>query len=74
MLFRSDPADVLLPDGSVHRVPASVLQGVSDTTGAGDAFAAGFLHAFAQHGDAVKATEHGHRVAADAVQRVSAAR
>jgi sugar/nucleoside kinase (ribokinase family) len=70
----ADPADVLLPDGSVHTVPAITLEGVTDTTGAGDAFAAGFLHAFAQHGDAVKATEHGHRVAAAAVQRVSAER
>lgn len=67
-----EPADVVLPDGTVHSVPALTVQKVTDTTGAGDAFAAGFLVAFAEHRDAVLATRHGHQVAADAVRRVSA--
>jgi sugar/nucleoside kinase (ribokinase family) len=53
-------------------VPAIALDDVRDTTGAGDAFAAGFLIALAAGADAVDATRAGHRVAADAVRRVSA--
>ena len=67
-----DPAVVTTADGRSVSVPAKVVPGVADTTGAGDAFAAGFLHALAQHGDAVRAAEHGHEVAAAAVARVSA--
>jgi sugar/nucleoside kinase (ribokinase family) len=65
------PATVLRPDHAPVDVPANVLPGVRDTTGAGDAFAAGFLLAFADLGDPVEATLHGHDVAADAVRRAS---
>jgi sugar/nucleoside kinase (ribokinase family) len=44
---------------------------VRDTTGAGDAFAAGFLIAMADGADPIAATTHGHEVAADAVRRAS---
>jgi sugar/nucleoside kinase (ribokinase family) len=67
------PATVLQQGSAPVDVPANVLPGVRDTTGAGDAFAAGFLLAFAQHGDPVEATRHGHDVAAAAVTRVSSA-
>lgn len=66
------PATVMqLAQASVD-VPAHSLPGVRDTTGAGDAFAAGFLLAFAEQRDPVAATRRGHDVAAAAVARVSA--
>lgn len=45
-------------------VPALVVDGVRDTTGAGDAFAAGFLATWMVSGNAVTACEAGHRSAA----------
>lgn len=66
------PATVMQPGRPPVDVPANVLPGVRDTTGAGDAFAAGFLLALAEHGDPVAAVRHGHDVAAAAVMRVSA--
>ena len=39
------PATVMHPDGVIELVPAIEVAGVRDTTGAGDAFAAGFLAA-----------------------------
>ena len=65
------PATVLRHGQAPVDVPANVLPGVRDTTGAGDAFAAGFLLGFAQHGDPVQATRQGHDVAAAGVMRVS---
>ena len=63
----------------VHRVgepavevPAIRVDDVRDTTGAGDAFAAGFLLEYALTADAVAATRRGHEVAAATVRRVSA--
>ena len=55
------PAIVFAPVGR-HEVPATSLGEVGDTTGAGDAFAAGFLTA-AWRGDVVSAVQAGHRVA-----------
>ncbi|MFM7685123.1 MAG: PfkB family carbohydrate kinase, partial [Actinomycetota bacterium] len=42
-----------------------------DTTGAGDAFAAGLLLALAEGRTPVQAVQHAHAVAADAVRRAS---
>jgi len=67
------PASVWQADGSVLEVPALDVPDVRDTTGAGDAFAAGLLLALAEGADAVTATRAGHRVAAEAVRRASAA-
>ena len=41
----ADPTTVLLPDGGVLTVPVEPVHGVRDSTGAGDAFAAGWLSA-----------------------------
>ena len=45
-------------------VPGLVIDEVRDTTGAGDAFAAGLLLALADGGELAAATAHGHEVAA----------
>ena len=58
----SDPAQVLLPDGSSHAVPAGARYDV-DTTGAGDAFAAGVLTFAGWQRDPVAACATGHAAA-----------
>jgi sugar/nucleoside kinase (ribokinase family) len=50
-------------------VPALSLAHVRDTTGAGDAFAAGLLLALADGDDVVTAVGRGHAVAADTLLR-----
>ena len=67
-----DPALVSVPGEGVVEVPVPPLDGVADTTGAGDAFAAGFLLAVASGSLAVDATVAGHRVARAAIEAVSA--
>jgi sugar/nucleoside kinase (ribokinase family) len=57
------------PDGTVFEVDAVAVPGVNDTTGAGDAFAAGFLTAPGWVGDPRTACESGHRAAADLLRR-----
>lgn len=65
------PAIVLQPGTAPVEVPAILIDQVRDTTGAGDAFAAGFLLATADGSSATEAAQRGHQVAADAVHRAS---
>lgn len=58
------PATVWRPGVAPVDVEATPLGDVKDTTGAGDAFAAGVLLALADGADAVAAVRHGHGVAA----------
>ncbi len=67
-----DPAVVLQPGQAPVSVPARDVHDVHDTTGAGDAFAAGLLLALADGADAITATERAHDVAASAVRHASA--
>ena len=56
-------------DGSTVEVEAIAVPGVNDTTGAGDAFAAGFLTSPGWFSDPVTACETGHRAAAELLRR-----
>ncbi len=58
------PALVVRDDGTTVEIDAEVVDRVSDTTGAGDAFAAGFLAALMLGADAVAACRAGHVSAA----------
>ena len=61
------PARVLRHGSPPVAVPAVAVDRVVDTTGAGDAFAAGWLVAAVAGADPVQATEAGHRLAASVV-------
>ena len=54
----------ILHDGRRVEVPATPVDAVRDTTGAGDAFAGGFLTAFVAGADPVGACRAGHTAAA----------
>lgn len=66
------PAELLVPDRPSIEVPALTLGHVRDTTGAGDAFAAGFLVALANGASPHAATSYGHQSAARAITSASA--
>jgi len=68
----AEPAIVLQAGLPAQPVPALEVASVRDTTGAGDAFAAGLLLALADGADPISATQRAHAVAADAVRRASA--
>ncbi len=67
----ASPAVVHRADLGTVEVPAITVAGVRDTTGAGDAFAAGLLLALAAGEDPVAAVQRGHEVAAAAVRAAS---
>ena len=67
----AEPAIVMVAGMPPQEVPAQLVPDVRDTTGAGDAFAAGLLLSLAAGADALTATDAGHRVAADAVRLAS---
>lgn len=66
------PALVHRADIGTVEVPAIAVPDVTDTTGAGDAFAAGLLLALAAGADPVAAAHRGHEVAAATVRAASA--
>jgi sugar/nucleoside kinase (ribokinase family) len=57
--------------GRLH-CPAQAVRHVADTTGAGDAFAAGFLFEYSRSKDVAASLASGARTAAEAVQQVGA--
>lgn len=66
------PTTVTTPDGTSTRVPVDPVPAVRDTTGAGDAFAAGFLTALAAGDAATTAVRAGHALAARVLQQPGA--
>ena len=68
-----DPAWILC-DGRRVEVPALTVDGVRDTTGAGDAFAGGFLTAFVDGADLVESCRAGHIAAATVLATAGAGR
>ncbi len=66
------PALVQRPDIGSVEVPAIAVDEVTDTTGAGDAFAAGLLLALAAGLGPVAAAQRGHEVAARQIRAASA--
>jgi len=68
----ADPALVSVPGEGVTEVSVPPLAGVTDTTGAGDAFAAGFLLSVSGGALAIEAASAGHRAARAAIVAVSA--
>lgn len=68
----ADPVRVTGPDGSVTSVPVDPVAAVRDTTGAGDAFAAGWLSARLAGADTRTAVRTGSRLAAAVLARPGA--
>lgn len=73
VVIKQGPKPVILLESASppREIDAIVLDAVTDTTGAGDAFAAGFLMSFAIDHDPVAAARRGHEVAADVIRRRS---
>jgi sugar/nucleoside kinase (ribokinase family) len=70
VVIKRGPRPAVLSTGhSVHTIPAEEVGQVTDTTGAGDAFAAGYLVAVLAGNDPVDGVRAGHRTAADHLRR-----
>jgi sugar/nucleoside kinase (ribokinase family) len=69
----SEPTLVRAPDGARSAVPVNVVDDVRDATGAGDAFAAGFLGARLAGADVIQAVHAAHRLAGAVLRSPGAA-
>jgi sugar/nucleoside kinase (ribokinase family) len=71
-LTRSERGALVLGNGEVHVVDAEPVAQVVDTTGAGDLFAAGFLHGYAQGMDLYRCGRLGAIAAAEVISHFGA--
>jgi sugar/nucleoside kinase (ribokinase family) len=71
-LTRSDKGSVVVADGEVHIVDAEPVAKVVDTTGAGDAYAAGFLFGVTHGRDMVTSARLGGIAAAEMISHLGA--
>ena len=71
-LTRSEKGSVVLGNGEVHVVPAEPNVKVVDTTGAGDAYAAGFLYAYTKGRDLATCGRLGGAMAAEVISHYGA--
>lgn len=68
-LTRSDKGSMIITEDTTYDVPAKPVK-VVDTTGAGDAYAAGFLYGFTEGMDLSKCGELGTAAASDVISRI----
>lgn len=71
-ITRSEKGSVVVTSEHTYRVPTVPVAKLVDTTGAGDLFAAGFLHAHAKGEALPKCAELGNRCAGEIIQHLGA--
>ncbi len=71
-LTRSEKGSIIVSGHEVHVIDAERHVQVIDTTGAGDAYAAGFLYAYTQHRDLVTCGRLGSVMAAEVISHYGA--
>jgi sugar/nucleoside kinase (ribokinase family) len=72
VLTRSQKGSVVISDDGVHVFDAEPVDEVVDTTGAGDAFAAGFLHGLTRYEGLGRCARIGSITAAEVISHVGA--
>ncbi len=71
-LTRSEKGSVVVTPGEIFAVDATPVDSVVDTTGAGDGYAAGFLHAYTKDRPLHECAKLGGVVAAAVIERIGA--
>lgn len=71
-ITRSEKGSVVVTDEEVREVPAERVAKLVDTTGAGDLFAAGFLHGMGQEMSLAECAKLGNRCAGEIIQHLGA--
>lgn len=71
-LTRSEKGSVVLADGEIHVADAEPVDAVVDTTGAGDLYAAGFLHGHTQGHSPYDCARMGSIAAAEVISHIGA--
>jgi sugar/nucleoside kinase (ribokinase family) len=72
VLTRSEAGCVIVKGSEVHASPAHPVSKVVDVTGAGDLFAAGFLHGFTNGKSLMEAAQIGSMAAAEVISHIGA--